>query len=152
MVSVKRFTKKRTDTIEPTNTYLLTYCMPTLPTNIKVRLYQMKIDMFIPNPLRCFKRQQFGHGHTTCKSCDTCFKCGEEGHDGKSCQKSPKCKNCKGDHMASSKQCPIWIKEKEIQKVKTERRIAYPEAKKIVNMYSVPKPHLPSYASILKAP
>ena len=36
--------------------------------------------------------------------------------------------------------------------MKTERRITYPEAKKIVNMYSVPKPHLPSYASTLKAP
>ena len=34
VVSVKRFTKKRNDTIEPTNTYLLTFCMPTLPTNI----------------------------------------------------------------------------------------------------------------------
>ena len=39
-----------------------------------------------------------------------------------------------------------------LKKVKTERRIAYPEAKKIVNMNSVPKPHLPSYASTLKAP
>ena len=44
VVSVKRFTKKRNDIIEPTNTYLLTFGMPTLPTNIKVGLYQMKID------------------------------------------------------------------------------------------------------------
>ena len=86
------------------------------------------------------------------KSCDTYLKCGEEGHDGKSCQKSPKCKNCKRDHMASPKHCPIWIKEKEIQKVKTKGGIAYPEAKKIVNMYSVPKPNIPSSVSTFKAP
>ena len=54
--------------------------------------------------------------------------------------------------MAFSKQCPIWINKKEIQNVKAERRIAYPEAKNTDNVYSVPKPHLPSYASTLKEP
>ncbi|XP_061190460.1 uncharacterized protein LOC133198380 [Saccostrea echinata] len=151
VVSVKRFTKKRNDNIEPTNTYLLTFCTPTLPTNIKVGLYIMKIETFVPNPLRCFKCQRFGHGQSNCKSADACFRCGEEGHDGKGCQKDPKCKNCKGDHMASSKQCPVWQKEKNIQKVKAEKRIPYPEAKKLVNMYSVPKPNLPSYSTVLKA-
>ena len=61
-VSVKLFTKTRNDLIEPTNIYLLTFVMPRLPTNIKVGLYQMKIDLFVPNPLRCFKCQRFGNG------------------------------------------------------------------------------------------
>ena len=39
--------KKRNDLIEPTNTYLLTFGMPSLPTNIKVGLYQMKIDTHV---------------------------------------------------------------------------------------------------------
>ncbi|XP_061170351.1 uncharacterized protein LOC133179667 [Saccostrea echinata] len=110
VVSVKRFTKKHNENVEPTNTYLLTFGMPTLPTNIKVGLYQMKIEMFVPNPLRCFKCQRFGHGQNNCKGSDTCFRCGEEGHDGKSCQKDPRCKNCKGNHMASSKQNPHSIR------------------------------------------
>ena len=43
-VSVKRFTKiNRNGLIEPTNIYLLTFC------TIKVRLHQMKIDLFVPN-------------------------------------------------------------------------------------------------------
>ena len=71
------------------NTYLLTFGMPTFLTNIKVGLYQMKIDLFVPNPLLCFKCQRFGHGQNTCKGCEACFRCGEEGHDGKSCQKIP---------------------------------------------------------------
>ncbi|XP_061191616.1 uncharacterized protein LOC133199803 [Saccostrea echinata] len=149
VVSVKRFTKKRNDNIEPTNTYLLTFGMPTLPTNIKVGLCQMKVELFVPNPLRCFECQGFGHGQHNCKGTETCFRCGEEGHDGKGCQKEPKCKNCKGNHMASSKQSPLW--KKEIQKVKSEKRIPYPEAKKLVNMYSVPRPNLTSYATVLKS-
>ena len=109
MVPVKRLRKKRNDTIEKTNTNL-TFYVPSLPTHIKVGMYQMKIYMFIPNPLRCFKyvsglvmdKQHVG--------LNICFKCGEERPDGKGCQKNQKCKNCKADHMAFSKQCPIWIK------------------------------------------
>ena len=151
VVNVKRFTKKRNEIIEPTNTYLLTFGMPTLPKNIKVGFYHMKIDVFVPNPLRCFKCQRFGHGQRNCKSSEACFRCGEEGHDGTTCHKDHKCRNCKGDHMASSKKCPIWMKEKEIQKVKAEKRIPYHEAKKLINMYSVPKPNLPSYATVVKS-
>ena len=43
------------------------------------------------------------------------------------------------------------MKEKEIQKVKSEKRIPYHEAKKLVNMYNVPKPYLPSYATVVKS-
>ena len=53
--------------------------------------------------------------------------------------------------MASSKQCPIWKNEKQIQKIKAEKRITYQEAKKLNNMYSIPKPNLPSYATVLKS-
>ncbi|XP_062577957.1 uncharacterized protein LOC134239842 [Saccostrea cucullata] len=150
VVSVKRFTKKRNDNIEPTNTYLLTFGIPILPTSIKVGLYNMKVEMFVPNPLRCFKCQRFGHGQSNCKSSETCFRCGEEGHDGKGCHNDPKCKNCKGGHMASSKQCPMLKKEKEIQRVKAEKRIPYPEAKKLVNIYSSPKPNL-TFATVVKS-
>ncbi|XP_061164965.1 uncharacterized protein LOC133173917 [Saccostrea echinata] len=151
VISVKRFTKKRNEMIKPTNTYLLTFAMPTLPTNIKVGLYQMKIEIFVPNPLRCFKCQRFGHGQMNCKCSETCFRCGEEGQDGKTCQNDPKCKNCKGEHMASSKQCPLWKKEKEIQKVKSRKTSTLSRGKKkLVNLYSVPTPKLTSYATVLK--
>ena len=62
--------------------HILTFGMPTLPTNINVGLYQMKIDLFVPNPLRCFKCKRFGHGQNTCRG-EACYKCGEEWHDGK---------------------------------------------------------------------
>ena len=112
VVFVKRFPKTRNDLIEPTNTYLLTFGMPKLPTNIKAELSQMKIVMFVPNPVHCFKFQRFGHSQNTRRAYKTCFRCSEEGHDGKSCQKDPMCKNCKGDHMSSTKQYPNWKKKK----------------------------------------
>ena len=45
---------------------------------------------------------------------------------------SPKCVNCEGAHPSSSKDCDVWKTEKQIQKVKTERKISYPDARKIV--------------------
>ena len=43
-----------------------------------------------------------------------------------------KCVNCEGAHPSSSKDCDVWKKEKHIQKVKTERKISYPDAREIV--------------------
>ncbi len=45
--------------------------------------------------------------------------------------KPPSCRNCKGAHPSSSKQCPTWVKEKEIVKIKTEKDISFPEARRL---------------------
>ena len=72
------------------------------------------------------------------------------GKTSKAVKKVPMYKYCTCDHMSSSKQCPIWKKEKEILKVKTERKIPYQRQKRIVNIYNISKPNMPSYASALK--
>ena len=41
--------------------------------------------------------------------------------------------------------------KKEIQKVKIEKRITCPEAREIGQLYNMPKPNLPSYATALKS-
>ena len=95
--SVKRCTPKKNET---TKAYLLIFEMPTLSTQITVGLYQMTNDMFVPNPLRCFKCQRVDHGQSTCRGSETtCFRCGEEGHNGKNCYTDPVCKNCKVNHQ-----------------------------------------------------
>jgi hypothetical protein len=55
------------------------------------------------------------------------------------------CVNCKGDHPSYSRSCPIWIREKEIQTVKTNNNVSYPEARKLV-LERTPKPGI-SYAA-----
>ena len=56
-----------------------------------------------------------------------------------------KCVNCNGEHTAYSKNCPRWITENEIQRVRTERKISFPEARKIVEGVS----KQPSFASVV---
>ena len=39
--------------------------------------------------------------------------------------------NCSGLHGASSRECPVWLREKEVQRVKAEN-ISFPQARQIV--------------------
>jgi len=42
-----------------------------------------------------------------------------------------KCRNCSGSHAAYSKDCPKWLLEKNVQRIKAERGISFTEACKI---------------------
>ncbi|GFV55556.1 uncharacterized protein TNCV_2573961 [Trichonephila clavipes] len=48
---------------------------PKLPTTIKAGYLNCKIRLYIPNPLRCFKCQRFGHSQTSCCGQLTCSRC-----------------------------------------------------------------------------
>ena len=78
---------------------------------------------------------------------------GREGHDGGECtSESLCCVNCKGDHFSSSKTCPIWILEKEIQRVKAEKKLTYGEARRLVKASSPsPTPAPSSYANAVQS-
>ena len=129
VIQVKRFTAKTSAGIVPTNTYLITFSCASLPREIKAGYNIIKVDIFIPNPLRCYKCQTYGHGASKCTRKPICHRCGSDGHEGSECKEAPCCVNCKGKHMASSKDCPVWIRESEICKVKVTQTISYPEAR-----------------------
>ncbi|GFS74421.1 CCHC-type domain-containing protein [Trichonephila clavipes] len=88
---------------------------------------------YIPNPLRCFQCQRFGHSKTDCRGQPTCSRCAEVGHDSANCKAKERCVNCKGDHSSFSRSCPTWLLEKEITAVKIKNKISYPEARRVVS-------------------
>jgi len=131
VIDVKRISIKKDGQIIPTGTYILTFNRPLPPERIQIGYLSVTVDIYIPNPLRCFKCQKFGHGSAGCKNKAVCHNCGKDDHE-INCTNPAKCKNCLGDHAASSKKCPAWIKEKEIQKIKHTKKVSYPEARKLV--------------------
>ena len=133
--TVKRFTYKRNGQILPSNTYLLNFSLPKPPSSIKAGYFNLPIETFIPSPLRCFKCQKFGHGLSYCRGQVTCAHCGERSHTTEDCTAvSKKCINCNGEHSASSRECPQWKKQVDINRVKYIQNISFPEAAKIVEI------------------
>jgi hypothetical protein len=131
VIHVKRFTVKTSSGVSKTNTYLMTFSSASLPRDIKAGYHNIKVEVYIPNPLRCYKCQRYGHGATRCTNGHICHRCGSDEHEGFDCKEAHFCSNCKGSHMASSKECPIWIRESAICKLKVENNISFPEARKL---------------------
>ena len=150
VTDVSRFFLKKDGQNIKTNTLFITFNTPTAPKELKIGYYIVKVQMYVPNPLRCFNCQKFGHSKKFCKNPLACWKCGSEGHDGSECTaETTCCLNCKGDHCASSKSCPIWIQEKDIQRIKTERGLSYGDARRLVTSQSSSSV-AQSYASAVK--
>ncbi|GFT69187.1 putative RNA-directed DNA polymerase from transposon BS [Trichonephila clavipes] len=75
VIQVRRITIKKDAEIIPTKHLILTFNNPKLPTTIKAGYLNCKIRPYIPNPLRCFQCQRFGHSHTACRGQLTCSRC-----------------------------------------------------------------------------
>ena len=115
-------------------------------------LHLSKHYLFIPNPLRCFKCQYFGHGQNTFRGKLACARCGKFDHDNKACVNDVIYINCKGTHCAYSRVCPQWeLTKRQLQQVRVQNRLSFPEARKLVET-STPKEVGKTYAAVAAGP
>ena len=153
VVHVRRITSFRNGIKQNTQTYILTFGTPVLPAVLIAGYLRLRVDLYIPNPLRCFKCQRFGHHKDNCRNKQVCPKCGVEGHVDTDCTNdSFKCQNCNGPHSSNSKDCPVWHREKSIVKLKTEQNISFPDARKILEDRTGPVTQQKSYAQAATKP
>ena len=130
---IRRLTTFRDGQRRDTSLLVLTFDFTTLPESIVIGWLKKDIRVFVPNPLRCYKCQRFGHGSSSCRQTARCPKCGEAPHEGSPCTSPVSCLNCGSpDHTVSSSQCPTWKKEKSICELKAKADISYPEARRRV--------------------
>nr|CAH7746196.1 unnamed protein product [Callosobruchus chinensis] len=128
VIEVRRIKSKRDGMLVDTANHILTFNKPTLPKEIKVAMYNLKVRPYIPSPLRCFNCQKFGHTTTRCSFQKICV-CGKQPHEGTPCDSPVICPNCQGNHPAQSKQCIKYKEEFAIQQLKVVEKISYFEAK-----------------------
>ena len=145
VVEVHRVTVTKEGKVIPTNTPFLTFNRPDMPKEIKVGYLKVKVDLFVPNPLQCFNCNKFGHISQRCKTTAKCQRCGKDKHE-EQCNGPQICTNRNGPYAASVKECPVWKKEKEIQRIRVEKRISFPEARQLVGV-KFPSTTLTSAAS-----
>ena len=141
VTAVKHIMANRDGKMEPTNTFILTFNLPTPPKAVKAAYMKLTVEQFIPNPLRCYNCQKFGHGKTKCRRQAVCARCSQEGHQDNDCTNPQRCVNCSAAHPSYSKDCPEWQKQRDITQVKFERNISFKEAKQVVEQRSLPAAH-----------
>ena len=136
--AVKRIMIKRQ---KATDTYILTFQKAELPQMIKVGYMNIRVNPYIPNPLRCYRCQDYGHGANKCTRPERCSRCGQN-HANQNCNEEPSCVHCQQNHETSDRTCHRYLMEKKIQTVKFTERISFPEARKKVEAMTV----RPSYS------
>ena len=80
----KRFKIKKDRKSVETNTLLLTFNRKNVQKKKLTIFYRVvPVDVYIPNPLRCFNCQKFGHQKNNCTEDpgSVCENCGADGHD-----------------------------------------------------------------------
>ena len=60
-----------------------------------------------------------------------CRKCGSCDHISNDCNEVEQCVNCRGCHIFTSRECPKFLEEIPIIKIKIDNGVSFPEAKKI---------------------
>ena len=138
VVAIHRISSKKTGTLKPTDTFIATFSVSDLPKDIKIGSLNVKVRPYVPNPRRCFNCQGYGHGKMHCKNRTVCAKCGQEGHEYETCTNDPHCLHCRGNHSASSKDCPKYKHEKKILELVHIEKITFYEAKQRISALVTP--------------
>ena len=93
LTDVHRIVVKKNNVEIKTNTLILTFNTPQIPDYLKICYLNIPVTQYVPNPIRCYKCQRFGHVTGRCKHSETCARCSETGHKDDTCTKGYKCIN-----------------------------------------------------------
>ncbi|GBO20016.1 hypothetical protein AVEN_274502-1 [Araneus ventricosus] len=85
---VRRISIRRDGQLLNTKHPILTFDSAKLPEHIKAGYMRLSVRAYIPNPLRCFQCQRFGHSKTSCRGTLTCARCAEVGHESTDCTRA----------------------------------------------------------------
>lgn len=153
VVGIYRQTRRDPDKYVDSGVYILTFDGTTLPTHIYAGYTRTKVTPYIPNPLRCAQCLNYGHSVKFCKGTKICARCSDIMHEG-DCKDPINCANCQRagltdlSHSALSRECPIFKKEFEIQKIRTLQAVPLNQAKRIYE--SQPRPLSQKFSEVAR--
>ena len=152
VIAARRIRTRRGGELAPTHSVILTFNSTDLPREVKVGYLSVKVRPYVPAPMRCFRCLRFGHTRDSCRNRPTCGKCAATDHTSDDCSaETIRCVNCDGTqtpHTAFDRQCPAYMREKEILSLKVTERLTFREAR---DRYNATHPKR-SYASVAAGP
>lgn len=115
VISASRIKKKVNQELKNTNYVRLTFDSDTLPDYVFLNYIRMKVDNYIIPVKQCFRCFSYGHvASSPCNNTRLCRECGDTYHDDQ-CSNPKKCIHCQGPHSSNSKQCPEFLRQKNIK-------------------------------------
>lgn len=132
VIAVKRIQKNVNGILQNTPAMILTMNNTIIPSSIKFGLIIRETRPYYQAPMMCYKCWAFGHTKTRCTNA-ICGQCAQPAHTqpNENCLEAPHCSRCNsGSHSLSSRRCPVYEKEDKIQRIRTDRNLSYPQAKK----------------------
>lgn len=135
VVAAKRNKIRQDGEERPTRHIILTFERNTLLPSLKAGYINCRVRPNIPNPLRCFRCQRYGHGSRAFRGRKTCARCSGKDHPADACRANYKCANCDGDHTVYSRACAHFEKEKEILALKVKENISDQHAKRRLSAF-----------------
>lgn len=150
VVKVRRLNYKTvvegTPVWKPTQSVVIYFDGRVLPKRIFICYNSLPVELYIFPTIQCYKCCRYGHTKLQCRSKPRCLKCGQE-HTSESCnaiEDNYFCCLCSGNHMANSKACPEFNRQKSIKLHMAEKCVSYAEANK-----EIPTSHK-SYSEVSK--
>lgn len=131
VVRVCRIFKRINNVRKPTPLLVLTFQKSELPDRIVHEFLSVRVRPYEPNPLQCFSCYRYRHTKKNCQIV-CCGICGNNSHTTGGCNARAKCVNCLGEHPAYSRKCPMYLREKQIEVLRTQNKISYKQAESII--------------------
>ena len=132
VLEVKQIVRQTNGKSDQTSLFVLTFDKPEPPNKLKIDHLSLHVASRIPNPLRCFGCQWYGHTVNQCLRDPICARCSQTGHDSKNCQEPPLCLHCRSNHPTYDRTCPMYKIEKLILEKRFRDKVPFKEARKEV--------------------
>ena len=128
------------------DTFVLSFSQNELPEKVRVTWRSIRLRPYIPNPVRCYRCQGYGHVASSCGRTERCARCSATGHKSSSCDApKPRC-TCGGEHEAWSRECPKLEKEKQKVRDRLSGNTKRTETQPRPDDTSAPSRHQPHHA------
>lgn len=150
VVDLRRITRSEGKERVNTPTIILTINGTVAPNHIEVGWLRCPTRPYYPAPMLCFGCYNFGHTKARCQQQNpVCGNCSENHQSDREnpCKANAFCRRCESsEHSLSSRKCPKYKVEEEIQHLRVDLGISYPAAKRTFEQQR----GTTSYASIAK--
>lgn len=115
VISAFRIKRRINNELKNTSFVKLTFNSDTLPNYVSLNYIRMKVDQYIIPVKQCYRCFSYGHtANTPCNNNRLCRDCGLAFHEGP-CTNPKKCLHCYAPHSSNSKQCPEFIRQRNIK-------------------------------------